>query len=111
MHCGKPSSGGRDGAYSSFFSIEPAHSCRFDIESSTEQSVGSHDKAVKCVEWLLERQLVASASWDGSLKVWDVQDSNVSFFKSPACTCACRNIVSQHGQQASDLCKLSSRPK
>lgn len=49
------------------------------METGSERDVGKHEKAVKCIEWLSERQLVASSSWDCSLKVWDLHDSKVSF--------------------------------
>jgi cell cycle arrest protein BUB3 len=33
--------------------------------------VGTHDAAVKCIEWLPSRNLLASAGWDSALKLWD----------------------------------------
>lgn len=46
---------------------------RTDISTSQQTSsvIGSHDAAVKCVEWLPSRGLLASAGWDSALKLWD----------------------------------------
>lgn len=53
--------------------------CSFETETGTEDEIGRHDKGVKCVEWLAERQLLASSSWDETLKVWDMKAPPVRF--------------------------------
>jgi cell cycle arrest protein BUB3 len=43
----------------------------FDINSSTESAHGSHDGAIKCVEYSAECGLVVTGSWDSTVKIWD----------------------------------------
>jgi cell cycle arrest protein BUB3 len=42
-----------------------------DLATASSVVVGTHDAAVKCVEWLPSRNLLASAGWDNALKLWD----------------------------------------
>ena len=37
--------------------------------------MGRHDAPVKCVEWLPGRALLATGSWDGSLRLWDLRSA------------------------------------
>jgi len=43
----------------------------FDINSSTESAHGSHEGAIKCVEFSGECGLVVTGSWDSTVKIWD----------------------------------------
>jgi len=43
----------------------------FDINSSTESAHGSHEGAIKCVEFSAECGLVVTGSWDTTVKLWD----------------------------------------
>lgn len=52
--------------------------CKFDVASGAESAVGSHEKAVRCLEWLAEQQLLVSGSWDQSIRVWDCRAPPVS---------------------------------
>ena len=40
--------------------------------------MGSHNAAVKCIEWLPSRGLVASAGWDSTLRLWDPRTASSS---------------------------------
>lgn len=42
-----------------------------DFQSQQELLVGSHDEAIRCVEWHQPTQQVFTASWDRSLRAWD----------------------------------------
>lgn len=44
---------------------------KFDIESETETLVGLHDEPIRCVEFNSEANLVATGSWDRTMKLWD----------------------------------------
>ena len=33
--------------------------------------IGRHDRGIRCVEWLASRGLVATLSWDSTLRAWD----------------------------------------
>lgn len=43
----------------------------FDFQSSASSVLGSHEGAVKCVEYSDFTGLVVSGSWDSSIKMWD----------------------------------------
>jgi len=47
--------------------------------------LGSHDKAVKCVEYNSTVNLLVSGSWDTNIKLWDQKSSNhlIGTFKQP----------------------------
>jgi len=49
---------------------------RLDIATGAAQLVGSHDAAVRCIEWIAEKGFVASSGWDKTLKVWDPRSGN-----------------------------------
>lgn len=44
---------------------------RYDFFRGAEAVLGSHEGAVKCVEWLPAQGLLVSGSWDSSLRLWD----------------------------------------
>jgi mRNA export factor len=37
------------------------------------RTIGRHDQPVRCVKWMPELNLLASASWDRSLRLWDTR--------------------------------------
>lgn len=43
----------------------------FDFNSSTESVVGTHDSAVRCIEFCPEVNVVITGSWDQTVKLWD----------------------------------------
>ena len=51
----------------------------FDINSSTESAHGSHEGAIKCVEFSGECGLVVTGSWDSTVMLLL---ENLHFFKS-----------------------------
>ncbi|CAK0749983.1 hypothetical protein CVIRNUC_001953 [Coccomyxa viridis] len=44
---------------------------RYDFFARQEATVGQHLAGVRCVEWLPERGLLATGSWDRTLSCWD----------------------------------------
>lgn len=44
---------------------------RFDLQSQTETIVGQHEEPIRCVDYMPDMNLVATASWDRHLKLWD----------------------------------------
>ncbi|KAI8468059.1 MAG: quinon protein alcohol dehydrogenase-like superfamily [Monoraphidium minutum] len=44
---------------------------RVDATTSQQQVLGAHTAPIKCVEWLESRGLLATASWDMTLRLWD----------------------------------------
>ncbi|CAL8462261.1 g1792 [Coccomyxa elongata] len=44
---------------------------RYDYFARTETVIGQHAAGARCVEWLPERGLVATGSWDKTLRCWD----------------------------------------
>jgi len=57
----------------------------YDINSSSEAVHGSHEAAIKCVEFSSEANLIVTGSWDASLKTWDPRapSSCVGTFPQP----------------------------
>lgn len=45
----------------------------FDINSGMETLVGSHDNAIKCVNYCPELNLIATGSWDKTVRLWDAR--------------------------------------
>jgi len=43
----------------------------YDINAGTEQTVGNHDNAIKCVCYSSDLNLICTGSWDSSVKLWD----------------------------------------
>jgi len=43
----------------------------YDFNSSTDQVVGGHDGAIRCVEFSPDINCVITGSWDASVKLWD----------------------------------------
>ncbi len=46
-------------------------SCRYDFFGQAEAVIGQHSQPVRCVEHLKELGLVASGSWDNTMRLWD----------------------------------------
>lgn len=44
---------------------------RYNYFARVEVDIGLHDKPVRCIEWLAQRGLIATGSWDGTLRLWD----------------------------------------
>ncbi|KAF2351434.1 WD40 repeat [Trinorchestia longiramus] len=43
----------------------------FDLNTNAEAVLGSHDSAIRCVEYCNDLNVVVTGSWDNSVKVWD----------------------------------------
>ena len=43
----------------------------YDINSNHETALGTHENAIKCVEYSNELNVIVTGSWDGTVKVWD----------------------------------------
>ncbi|CAH1761490.1 6318_t:CDS:2 [Entrophospora sp. SA101] len=43
----------------------------FDVNTSNDTIIGTHDKAVKCIEYCAETNMIVSGSWDATIKLWD----------------------------------------
>jgi len=50
----------------------------YDINSSSEAVHGSHEAAIKCVEYSSDANMLVTGSWDCTVKTWDP--------RSPTCT-------------------------
>lgn len=44
---------------------------QLDIATGRDALIGSHTGGVKCIEFLADKGLIATGSWDQSLRVWD----------------------------------------
>ena len=45
--------------------------CRYDFFGHAETVIGQHSQPIRCVEFLKEPGLVATGSWDNTLRLWD----------------------------------------
>lgn len=46
----------------------------FDVNTHTESTIGSHEMAARCVEYVDKVNGILSGSWDRTIKLWDVRD-------------------------------------
>ena len=44
---------------------------RYNIERKTEETIGQHDEAVRCLIRSKEHNFVISGSWDQEISIWD----------------------------------------
>ena len=45
-----------------------------DVETKNKDIVGSHEKAVRCLEYARSMGLIVSGSWDQTVKLWDIRE-------------------------------------
>lgn len=50
-----------------------------DFEKNTTQTVGGHEKPIRCVAFSGSHQCVASGSWDCCVSLWDIKSSSKIF--------------------------------
>ncbi|XP_039282513.1 mitotic checkpoint protein BUB3 [Nilaparvata lugens] len=43
----------------------------FDFNSNTETVVGTHDQAIRCIEYSSDVNSILTGSWDSTVKMWD----------------------------------------
>jgi len=57
----------------------------YEASTGVETTIGTHEKAVKCVEYSALTGLLVTGSWDASIKLWDPQSANscIGTFKQP----------------------------
>jgi len=49
---------------------------QFDVATGRKSAVvGNHDDGVRCIEWIPALGIVASASWDKTIRLWDARSS------------------------------------
>lgn len=46
---------------------------QLDLSSGAQTVLGSHEDAIRSVHWSEEHQILLSASWDSTLKAWDLR--------------------------------------
>ena len=44
------------------------------FESGNEDTLGRHEKAVRCLEHCADLNVTVSGSWDGTVKLWDIRE-------------------------------------
>eukprot|EP01095_Lingulamoeba_sp_RSL-Kostka_P002173 TRINITY_DN13061_c0_g1_i1.p1 TRINITY_DN13061_c0_g1~~TRINITY_DN13061_c0_g1_i1.p1 ORF type:complete len:355 (-),score=109.42 TRINITY_DN13061_c0_g1_i1:103-1167(-) len=49
---------------------------KYNIQTQTETEIGSHEKAVSCVEYSTLGNLLITGSWDKNIKLWDERIEN-----------------------------------
>jgi len=49
---------------------------RYNIEQKTEDNIGQHEEAVKCLVKSKERNFIISGSWDQEVSIWDPRQRN-----------------------------------
>lgn len=50
----------------------------YDFNSTTETHIGSHNNAIRCVEYCSEVNGIMTGSWDSTLKLWDPRSPRCS---------------------------------
>jgi len=55
-----------------------------DLSSGTEKILGTHEEAVRCVEYCHEEHFVITGSWDSTVQFWDERSGhNVGTYSQP----------------------------
>lgn len=49
----------------------PFCTCRYDFFGHAETVIGQHTAPVRCLEYLREHNILATGSWDRTLRLWD----------------------------------------
>ena len=49
---------------------------RYNIERKTEDTIGQHDEAVRCLIRSKEHNFIISGSWDQEISIWDPRQRN-----------------------------------
>jgi len=55
----------------------------YDLTTGHERVVGSHNGAVKCVEYSTFLGAVVTGSWDGTIALWDARGGQIGSFLQP----------------------------
>ncbi|CAL1542128.1 unnamed protein product [Lymnaea stagnalis] len=56
----------------------------YDFNTSTDQIIGNHDGAIRCVEYAPDVNIIITGSWDSNVKMWDPRQANmVGSFSQP----------------------------
>ncbi|CAG9809053.1 unnamed protein product [Chironomus riparius] len=48
----------------------------YDLNTSSEANLGSHDNAVKCVEFSTKMNALITGSWDTTVRIWDTREKS-----------------------------------
>lgn len=48
----------------------------YDLNATSETTLGEHKGAIRCVEYAAEVNAVLTGSWDGTVKMWDSRVPN-----------------------------------
>lgn len=50
----------------------------FDVSTGQSSQIAAHDEPIRCIRWLEVngQGLVATGSWDKTIKYWDVRSQN-----------------------------------
>ncbi|XP_071946802.1 mitotic checkpoint protein BUB3-like [Antedon mediterranea] len=77
----------------------------FDVNTSSEITVGNHEGAIKCVEYCPDVNVIITGSWDQTVKLWDPRTPcNAGSFSQPdkvytMAVCGERLIVGTAGRK------------
>lgn len=57
----------------------------FEVNSSVEQTIGNHERPVRCLEYSPVTNCLISGSWDSNIKLWDSRANNscIGTYKQP----------------------------
>lgn len=60
----------------------------YDVNANSATNIGTHDNAIKAVEYSLDVNTILTGSWDCTVKMWDIRgQQSVGTYSQPGKVC------------------------
>lgn len=60
----------------------------YDVNANSATNIGTHENAIKAVEYSLDVNTILTGSWDCTVKMWDIRSQrSVGTYSQPGKVC------------------------